>query len=226
MKVLLIEDDPLLGQGVQEALKQYKIVAEWVQTGAEALSGLRASPFDALILDLGLPDMDGMNLLRKLRSDSQTRQTPVLILTARDAISDRVEGLDNGADDFLAKPFDIDELLARLRAIVRRASGIATPTIRIGDIEIIPSHHRVEKAGVDVPMNRHEYSLLTLLASHPGRVFSRDTIIDQLYSWDEEIESNTIEVHVHHLRRKLGKELIQTVRGIGYRMIEPDNTAQ
>ncbi|KEA63018.1 Two-component system response regulator QseB [Marinobacterium lacunae] len=221
MKALLVEDDPLLGQGLHNALKQHKVPAEWVTTAAEAQAALRSSDFDVLVLDLGLPDQDGIELLRTLRNNGQ--QLPVLILTARDGISERVKGLDTGADDFLAKPFDIDELMARLRALVRRSSGIATPTITLGNIEIIPSHHRVELSGQEVPLNRHEYQLLTLLASSPGRVFSREAIIDHLYSWDEEIESNTIEVHVHHLRRKFGRELIGTVRGIGYRLVTPES---
>ncbi|MBV1788306.1 response regulator [Marinobacterium sp. D7] len=221
MKVLLVEDDPLLGQGLHSAMKQHRIPAEWVTNATEALGALRSTDFDALVLDLGLPDMDGIDLLKRLRGDGHP--LPVLILTARDGISERVRGLDTGADDFLAKPFDIDELMARLRALVRRSSGIATPTIQLGEIEIIPSHHRVERNGEEVPLNRHEYQLLTLLASSPGRVFSRETIIDHLYRWDEEIESNTIEVHVHHLRRKLGRALIGTVRGIGYRLVLPEN---
>lgn len=221
MKVLLVEDDPLLGQGLQNALKQHRIPAEWVTSAAGAQSALRSSGFDVMVLDLGLPDLDGIELLQRVRHDG--RQLPVLILTARDGTGERVRGLDTGADDFLAKPFDIDELLARLRALVRRSSGIATPTIQIGKIEIVPSHHRVELSGREIALNRHEYQLLTLLASNPGRVFSRESIIDHLYRWDEEIESNTIEVHVHHLRRKLGRELIGTVRGIGYRLVLPES---
>lgn len=218
MKLLLVEDDLLLGEGIVTALENQRYRVEWARNAGEAESLCRAAEFDLLVLDLGLPDMDGMLLLKRLRN--QGVKSPVLILTARDGIEERVRGLDAGADDFVCKPFDLEELLARLRALGRRGAGIASPVIKLGNIEICPKSFSVRQAGESVSLSRYEFDLLLHLASYPMRVFSRDMLVDQLYSWDKEIGSNTVEVYVHHLRKKLGKTVIRTVRGVGYQLGE------
>ncbi|WP_431855194.1 response regulator [Azospirillum sp.] len=214
MRVLLVEDDPLLGSGVRAGLEQAGVTADWTQDGEEAEAALSAMTYDAVVLDLGLPRMDGLSLLRRLRSRHDP--VPVLVLTARGAVSDRVTGLDAGADDYLAKPFDLAELQARLRALLRRSRGIATPVIRCGRIELDPAARAATLDGKPVDLLPREFATLEALLLNTGRVLSKAQIEDRLYGWGDEIESNAIEVYVHHLRRKLYPDLIRTVRGVGY----------
>lgn len=209
-----MEDDPLLGDGLQAGLKQAAFAVDWVRDGATARLALEAEPFAAVVLDLGLPRLSGLDLLRHLRSSGDA--VPVLILTARDAVEDRIAGLDAGADDYLVKPCDLGELAARLRALLRRAVGQASPEIRVGTLCLNPQTHAVEFRGQALELSAREFALLHELAREPGRVLSRDQLSTRLYAWGEEIESNAIEVHIHHLRRKLAPEAIVTLRGIGY----------
>lgn len=214
MRVLLVEDDPGLGSGLQVALKPEGYAVDWLTDGVQALQALETAPFDLVILDLGLPRLDGLSVLRQLRA--QGNSTPVLILTARDAVQDRIDGLDSGADDYLIKPFDTTELKARIRALLRRSSGRAQPTLNLRGVEIDPSTQQVHYQGKPVALTRREYALLHEMLSQPGHVFTRDTLQQLLYGWDEDVESNAMEVHIHHLRKKLFPKLIRTLRGIGY----------
>lgn len=218
MRVLLVEDDPLLAEGIGHALSREGMSSEWLRVGGDVVATLKHSTFDVLVLDLGLPDMDGLEVLTALRRRGHT--LPVLILTARDDISDRVRGLDNGADDYLVKPFDIAELVARLRALVRRHAGQANGCLQLGALSIDQAGRSVTLAGAEVTLGRREFDLLEFLLLHPSRVFSRDQLVEQLYGWDGDVESNVIEVHVHHLRRKFGAGVVKTVRGVGYRLGE------
>ncbi|MBN8412989.1 response regulator transcription factor [Halomonas denitrificans] len=215
MRALLVEDDPLLGDGIKVALEREGYAVDWFTQGSQALRAMACEPFSVMVLDLGLPDCDGVDLLRRLRL---TSSLPVLILTARDAIEDRIQGLDAGADDYVLKPFDLQELLARLRVITRRAAGRASSTVDIGCLSIDEARHLVDWQGHQVTLSRREFALLSELARHPGQVLSRPRLEGLLYGWGEELESNALEVHVHHLRKKLHKEMITTVRGIGYRL--------
>lgn len=214
MRVLLVEDDPLLGSGVQAGLEQVGAAVDWAQDGDEAEAALATSSYDAVVLDLGLPKVDGLSLLRRLRARHDP--TPVLVLTARNAVGDRVTGLDAGADDYLAKPFDLVELQARLRALLRRSRGIAAPVIRCGRIALDPAARTVTLDDQPVDLLPREFATLEALLLNAGRVLSKAQIEDKLYGWGDEIESNAIEVYVHHLRRKLYPDLIRTVRGVGY----------
>lgn len=217
MRLLLIEDDPLLGQGIVDAFTRQGDAIDWLSDGQLGLEALRQQSFDLVILDLGLPRLSGLELLRQARTAAIN--TPVLILTARDQVQDRVNGLDAGADDYLIKPFDLAELEARIRALLRRSAGHAEPVIQRGNVSINPSNREVRLNDQPVDLSRREYALLLELLSHPGRVFSKDQLTDRLYRWDEEVESNTIEVHIHHLRKKLGTQLIRTIRGVGYQIV-------
>jgi DNA-binding response OmpR family regulator len=222
VRILLVEDDRLLGDGIRAGLQQAGHVVDWVEDGEEARLALKTEPYAALVLDLGLPRLSGLDLLRGLRR--QHNPLPVLILTARDTVADRVAGLDAGADDYLIKPFDLDELLARLRAIARRSQGRAAPLLRHKELVLDPEARSVTRAGQVVELSARELAILTLLLENAGRVLSRGQLEQSLYGWDEESpESNAIEVHIHHLRRKLGPELIRTLRGIGY-LIEKEET--
>jgi len=214
MRVLLVEDDALLGDGIKAGLKQAGFAVDWATDGHNAKLALETEDYALIVLDLGLPKLSGMDLLKWLRASN--RKIPVLILTARDTVADRVSGLDAGADDYLIKPFDLDELTARLRALLRRSSGEAAPVLRHGDIELNPASHRVFKAAQPVELSAREFTLLHELLLHLGRVQSREQLEQRLYGWGEEVESNSVEVHIHHLRRKLGANLIRTLRGIGY----------
>ncbi len=216
MRLLLIEDDPLLGQGIVDALENTGDSVDWLQDGKQGLNAILASEFDALILDLGLPGISGLDVLKKIRAKGKV--LPVLILTARDGISDRITGLDMGADDYLAKPFDIDELQARLRAITRRQHQQTQPTLSYKDIVVDPANRQVLYREKAVELSRREYNLLVEFLSHPNRVFNKDLLAEKLYSWDDNVESNAIEVHIHHLRKKFGKDFLKTVRGVGYRL--------
>ncbi len=214
MRILVVEDDPLLGDALQAGLKQAGQAVDWVRDGVAALHALDAEPYAAVVLDLGLPRLSGLDVLRRLRR--QANPIPVLILTARDTVEDRIQGLDTGADDYLIKPFDMGELNARLRALVRRASGAPMPVLHAAGIELDPATHRVTWHGEPVELSAREFAVLHALMLHAGRTLSRAQIEEQLYAWGEEIESNVVEVHIHHLRRKLAPELIRTVRGVGY----------
>ncbi len=216
MKTLLVEDDPLLGQGIADALNYHNHLVEWVRCGQQALNFAEASEFDVIILDLGLPDIDGLNVLKKLRNKNIT--TPILILTARSTSGEKVTGLDYGADDYMVKPFDLPELLARLRALHRRESHQKSPTISHQNIRIDPAVASVFHNDMIIDLSRHEYDLLLLLMTRPEQIFSRQSLVDKLYTWDNVVGSNTVEVYVHHLRKKLGKNVIKTIRGIGYRL--------
>lgn len=219
MRLLLVEDDELLGDGIQAGLTQDGYTVDWVQDGRTALDVLRREEFALVVLDIGLPYRSGLDVLRCLRKVGST--VPLLLLTARDALEDRVEGLDAGADDYLIKPFDLPELLARLRALRRRRAGRPSNTIVHGELVLDPTTHGVSLHGEPVLLSRREFALLTALLENRGRVLSKERLEDSLYGWEGEVESNALEVHVHHLRRKLGNELIRTVRGVGYTILDP-----
>ena len=214
MRILLAEDDPLLGDGLRAGLRQQGFQVDWVRDGVAAERELGAHPYAAAVLDLGLPLKDGMDVLAAARRAGI--DVPVLVLTARDAVPDRIRGLDVGADDYVVKPVDLDELAARLRALVRRAHGQPQERLIAQDVVLDPAARTVAKAGVPVVLSLREFDLLHALMLNAGRVLSREQLEQHLYSWGQEVESNAIEVHVHHLRRKLGAALIQTVRGVGY----------
>jgi two-component system OmpR family response regulator/two-component system response regulator QseB len=214
MRILLVEDDKLLGDGVQAGLNQSGFSVDWVRDGIAAGLALQTGEFAAVVLDLGLPRLSGLDVLRRLRSAGN--KVPVLILTARDTVEDRIKGLDSGGDDYLVKPFDLHELAARLRALVRRSRGEAAPLLRVGAVELDPAARRARFRGEPVELSSREFALLHELMLNAGRVLSREQLAEHLYAWGEEVESNALEVHVHHLRRKLAPGLIQTVRGVGY----------
>lgn len=216
MRVLLVEDDELLGDGIQVGLRQGGFAVDWVRDGVAGELALQTEPYAAVMLDLGLPRLGGLELLRRMRAAGG--RVPVLVLTARDAIEERVTGLDSGADDYLVKPFDLDELGARLRALIRRSRGEPSPVLKLGEVELDPAARRASYRGRPVELSVREFALLHEFLLNAGRVLSREQIEERLYPWGEEIESNAIEVHVHHLRRKLAPELIRTVRGVGYLM--------
>ena len=204
----------MIGEAARQGLRQEGHTVDWVRDGREADAAVAAAPYDAVLLDLGLPRRDGLSLLKSWRAHNVT--VPVLIITARDAVSDRVSGLDAGADDYLVKPFDLDELSARVRAVARRRSGRAESVIRIGELEIESATKQVRWKGAEVTLSPREYALLEALANRPGAYLTRAQLEERLYGWDEEIASNAVEVHIHGLRRKLDPELIRNVRGMGY----------
>jgi two-component system response regulator QseB len=214
MRLLLVEDDSMIGEAARQGLRQEGHTVDWVRDGREAEVAVAAAPYDAVLLDLGLPRRDGLAILKSWRARGVA--VPVLIITARDAVSDRVAGLDAGADDYLVKPFDLDELSARVRAVARRRSGRAESVVRIGGLEIDTSSRHVRWKGADVNLSPREYALLEALANRPGAFLTRAQLEERLYGWDEEIASNAVEVHIHALRRKLDPDLIRNVRGMGY----------
>ena len=214
MRILLAEDDSLLGDGLRAGLRQLGFQVDWVRDGEAAERELRAQPYEAAVLDLGLPRKDGLDVLAAIRRSGI--KTPVLVLTARDAVPDRIRGLDLGADDYVVKPVDLHELAARLRALVRRAHGQPQECLSAQDIVLDPASRSVRKAGEPVTLSTREFDLLQAFMLGADRVLSREQLEQQLYSWGQEVESNAIEVHVHNLRRKLGPALIHTVRGVGY----------
>ncbi|MEO3712515.1 MULTISPECIES: response regulator [Roseateles] len=214
MRILLAEDDTLLGDGLRAGLRQQGFQVDWVRDGAAAERELRAEPYAAAVLDLGLPQLDGLEVLARIRAAGVA--LPVLVLTARDAVPDRIRGLDLGADDYVIKPVDLHELAARLRALVRRAHGQPQERLQVQDLVLDPAARSVQRAGRPVALATREFDLLQLLMLSAGRVLSRELLEQQLYAWGTEVESNAIEVHIHHLRKKLGPGLIQTVRGVGY----------
>lgn len=216
MRLLLVEDDRALGQGIRVALSAEGYTLDWLQDGVGALHALRSETFDLLLLDLGLPRLDGLGLLQQLRAEQQS--LPVLILTARDGTPERIAGLDAGADDYLVKPFDVDELKARVRALLRRSQGRAQPLLEHADVSLDPATQQVSYRGDEVIVTPMEYQLLHQLMARPGKVVTRERLSQALYGWQDRVESNTLEVLIHNLRKKLGAELIRTVRGVGYVM--------
>jgi len=219
MRILLAEDDSLLGDGLRAGLRQLGFQVDWVRDGEAAERELRAQPYAAAVLDLGLPRKDGLDVLAAVRRAGVT--TPVLVLTARDAVPDRIRGLDVGADDYVVKPVDLDELAARLRALVRRAHGQPQECLSAQDVVLDPASRSVRLAGEPVLLSTREFDLLQAFMLSANRVLSREQLEQQLYSWGQEVDSNAIEVHIHNLRRKLGAALIHTVRGVGY-MLQRD----
>lgn len=214
MRLLLVEDDEIIGNGVQAGLDQAGYAVDWVKDGQAAELFLKTQEYDLVILDLALPKKSGLEVLRELRS--RGGDTPVLILTARDAAPDKVRGLDSGADDYLVKPFDLDELGARIRALTRRRSGRSESVIRHRDIVMDPASFTLSRDGETVELSPKEFALLRALLENRGRVLSRQRLEESLYSWKDEVDSNAVEVHIHHLRKKLGANLIRTIRGVGY----------
>ena len=219
MRILLAEDDSLLGDGLRAGLRQLGFQVDWVRDGEAAERELRAQPYEAAVLDLGLPRKDGLDVLGAIRRSGIL--TPVLVLTARDTVPDRIRGLDRGADDYVVKPVDLHELAARLRALVRRAHGQPQECLSAQDVVLDPAARSVRQAGEPVALSTREFDLLQTFMLSADRVLSREQLEQQLYSWGQEVESNAVEVHVHNLRRKLGAALIHTVRGVGY-MLQRD----
>jgi two-component system response regulator QseB len=218
MRVLLVEDDPMIGGSVNKGLRSEGFTVDWVRDGRQAELALENEVYSLVLLDLGLPRKDGLELLQDLRRRGHT--LPVLIITARDAVPDRVRGLDSGADDYLVKPFDLTELLARMRALLRRQTGRAAGPLQAGALSLDPATHEVRYRGQPVNLSAREFALLHALLEEPGKVLSREQLEDRLYGWGEEVESNAVEVHIHHLRRKLDATVIRNVRGVGYRIGE------
>lgn len=216
MRILIVEDDAVLRDGLAVGLSINGFTADAVESCEEADAVLKNHCFDAIVLDIMLPDGSGLAILEQLRRTDD--HTPVLLLTARDSVTDRIAGLDTGADDYLGKPFDLDEVAARLRALIRRSAGQARSVLELGSLKLDPSAQAVERDGRPVRLSRREFSILHALMVHPGRILSKRELEDKLYGWQEEVESNAVEVHIHHLRNKLGPDVIQTVRGLGYRL--------
>ena len=214
MRLLLVEDDPILGNGIEAGLKQAGFVVDWSQDGHSAQLALQNTAYELLVLDLGLPQLSGMELLRQLRA--QQNDLPVLVLTARDTVRDRVAGLEAGADDYLIKPFDLSELVARIRALLRRAHGRSTQAIHYRDLLLRPDSLLVQRGADSISLSARECAILADLLEHSGNVLSRARLEENLYGWNEEVDSNAVEVHIHNLRKKLGNELIKTIRGAGY----------
>ncbi len=219
MRILLIEDDELLGHGICTGLSQLGYTVDWLKDGQAASQALQTEVFDMIILDLGLPKINGIDLLENLRGRGIT--TPVLILTARDTTEDHVIGLDSGADDYMSKPFELDELCARIRALLRRFSSRAEPILEYEDIILDPASHTVTLEDKPVTLSRREFALLYKLLENAGRVLSRENLMQSVYGWEEDVDSNALEVHIHNLRKKFGSKLIRTIRGVGY-MIDKD----
>lgn len=214
MRLLLVEDDMMIGESVLDALRGEGYAVDWVRDGALADTALRTERYDLVLLDLGLPKMDGIAVLKALRARRET--TPVLIATARDAVPARIAGLDAGADDYVLKPFDLDELSARIRALLRRAAGRAEPVFSYGRISLNPATHEALLDGEPVALSQREWAVLEALIARPGMILSRTQLEEKLYSWKDEISSNAVEVYVHSLRKKLGPDLIRNIRGMGY----------
>jgi two-component system OmpR family response regulator/two-component system response regulator QseB len=221
MRILVVEDDPLLGDGIRAGLAQAGFAVDWVRDGVAGEVALKTGSPAAVVLDLGLPRLAGLELLRRIRAAGN--KAPVVILTARDAVEDRIKGLDSGADDYVVKPFDLHELAARLRALIRRSAGEAAPVLVVGDIRLHPAAREVEFRGKPVELPAREYALLHAFMLSAGRVLTREQLAERLYAWGDEVESNAIDVHIHHLRRKLAPGIIRTVRGVGYLMPREPN---
>ena len=216
MRLLLVEDDAMIGRAMGEGLREAGFTVDWVTDGAAAELALANGVYGLAVLDLGLPAKDGMTVLRELRA--RRDPLPVLIVTARDAVADRIEGLNAGADDYVLKPFDLDELVARVRALLRRPAGGAMPVLQCGGITLDSVRREVRRNGQEIQLSAREFALLEALMLRPGAVLSREQLEDAVYGWGEEVGSNAVEVHLHNLRRKLGPECIRNVRGVGYKM--------
>jgi len=214
MRVLLVEDDAMIGEAVLDVLRAEHYAVDWVRDGAMADTALRSQAYDLVLLDLGLPKRDGLDVLRALRARHAT--VPVLVATARDAVGDRVAGLDAGADDYVVKPYDTDELLARVRALLRRSAGRGEPVFSHKGVALNPATREATVDGQPVTLSAREWAVLEPMLARPGVVFSRTQLEEKLYGWKDDISSNAVEVYVHGLRKKLGSDLIQTVRGLGY----------
>ncbi|WP_431150549.1 response regulator transcription factor [Acidovorax facilis] len=214
MRLLLVEDDPMIGEAVQDLLRAEHYAVDWARDGDAADTALRTQPYDLVLLDLGLPKRDGLAVLRDLRA--RKNRTPVLVATARDAVAQRIEGLDAGADDYVLKPYDLDELLARIRALLRRAAGRAEPVYEHKGVCINPATREATVNGAPVVLSAREWAVLEPLIARPGMVLSRQQLEDKLYGWGDEVSSNAVEVYIHGLRKKLGPELVLNVRGVGY----------
>jgi len=219
MRLLLVEDDLMLGEALQEAMTLHHYAVDWMKDSESAYRALKHEHFDLMILDLGLPGMDGISFLKKIRREKNT--LPTLILTARDTLLDKISGLDAGADDYLLKPFELDELLARLRAIARRLTGRADNEIIHGDLRINTDTQEISYKDKPINLSRREYMILMKLLETPGRVLSREQLEQSLYTWSEDVESNALEVHIHHLRKKITPDFIRTLRGFGYVIDKP-----
>jgi DNA-binding response OmpR family regulator len=219
MRLLLVEDDPMIGETVLDVLRAEHFAVDWVKDGAMADTALCTQQYDLVLLDLGLPKKDGLDVLKSLRLRKDS--TPVLIVTARDAVAERIKGLDAGADDYVLKPYDIDELLARIRALTRRSAGRADPALEIHGLRLNPVTHEATRDGQTIALSAREWAVLEALMARPGVVFSRAQLEEKLYSWKDDVSSNAVEVYIHGLRKKLGSELIQNVRGLGYVIPKP-----
>ncbi len=214
MRLLLVEDDVMIGEGVRQGLRLDGFALDWVREGEAAERALRNNVYDGVLLDLGLPKKDGLDVLKGLRRRGQ--RIPVLVITARDSVSNRIEGLDQGADDYITKPFDLDELAARVRAVLRRHAGHAESVVQVGSLMLNSSTHEASLDGNPLSLSPNEFALLEVFASRPGIVFSRIQLEEKLYGWGQEVESNTVEVYIHNLRKKLGQHFIKNIRGVGY----------
>ena len=218
MRVLLVEDDPMIGKAVQGAMRNAGCSVDWARTGSAAELAIGTDVYDAIVLDLGLPGKGGLEILKSARNGGN--ETPVVIATARDAIEDRITGLNLGADDYIVKPYDLRELIARLHAVLRRRTGQGNPALTCGKITLDPRTREITLDGATVSVRPREFAILEALMRKPGAVVSRDALANSIYEWGEEIESNSIEVHLHHLRKKIGAKTIINVRGVGYRLSE------
>ena len=214
MRILIVEDDTLLGDGIRTGLTQHGYAVDWVEDGQAAETALITNEYELMVLDLGLPKKSGLEVLQAIRKSEN--DLPVIILTAQDTVEDRIKGLDTGADDYLTKPFDLDELTARIRALLRRRGGRTSPVIEHGNLIVDPASHTVTQGDRTVDISPREFTILTILLENRAKVMSRSRLEEGLYAWNDEVESNTVEVHIHHLRKKLGAELIRTIRGVGY----------
>lgn len=221
MRLLLVEDDELLGDAVKAGLTQFGYVVDWLKDGEAARAAVKSESFELIILDLGLPKLSGLGFLQSIRHDGNA--TPVIILTARETVEDRIKGLDSGADDYMTKPFDLNELSARVRALVRRSQGRADAILQYRNITIDPAAHAVYVDDILVNVPRREFALLQKLLENSGQVLSREQLMQSIYGWDEDVDSNALEVHIHNLRKKLNANFIRTIRGVGY-MVEKNES--
>jgi DNA-binding response OmpR family regulator len=224
MRILLVEDDPMIGEGVRAALRQEGYAVDWVRDGRVADTVLTTEHVDLLLLDLGLPGADGFEVLRRLRG--RKSRIPVVVITARDEVQDRVRGLDAGADDYMVKPFSLEELGARIRSAMRRSAGLAEPEIEAHGVRVNPATREVRRDGKLIALSAREYALVEALMQRPGQILSRSQIEDRLYGWGDEVDSNTVEVYVHSVRRKLGADFIRNVRGVGYYVPRPGDLSE
>lgn len=221
MRILLVEDDLMLGKAVKQAIEQENFVVDLVENASLCEAALATTKFDIILLDINLPDKSGLELLSEIRNSKIN--TPILILTARDTVLQKIDGLNKGADDYLVKPFDLDELVARINALVRRSKGVVSPVINYKNISINPIKHKLTKDGKVIDLSPKEFSILKVLMENIGKVVSKNSLENNLYSWDDSVESNAVEVHIHHLRKKIGQNIIKTIRSIGY-IIEEDDS--